>query len=170
MQTQSCHGKLYILTFIDGNTHYVKVKLLKSKAENCEALKILIEHAEVETGECLNYFCSDGGGEYKSKELASVRGRSFRPSSLMEYLRPMTLDTFHPCNTPYVPSHHQSNSLLLNRLCLDRLVWFQDGSIMGTRKHTPNISEPYSIICHCCSCHHCCAITIIIPSIVLSCI
>ena len=70
MQTQSHHGELYILTFIDGNTHYVKVKLLKSKAKTCEALKALIEQAEVETGECLNYFCSDGGGEYRSKELA----------------------------------------------------------------------------------------------------
>ena len=47
------------------------MKLLKSKAETCEALKVLIEHAEVETGEHLNYFCSDGGGEYESKELAS---------------------------------------------------------------------------------------------------
>ena len=27
MQTQSHQGELYILTFIDGNTHYVKVKL-----------------------------------------------------------------------------------------------------------------------------------------------
>ena len=65
------HGKLYILTFIDGNTHYVKVKLLKSKAKTCEALKALIEHAEVETREHLNYFHSDSGGEYESKELAS---------------------------------------------------------------------------------------------------
>ena len=71
MQTQSCHGELYILTFNDGNTHYVKVKLLKSKAETCEALKALIEQAEVETGERLNYFRSDGGGEYGYKELAS---------------------------------------------------------------------------------------------------
>ena len=50
------------------------------------------------------------------------------------------------------------------------LVWLWDGSVMGTRKCTPNTSEPYSVICHCCSYHHCCAITIIIPSIVLSCI
>ena len=71
MQTQSRHGELYILTFIDGNTHYVKVKLLKSKAETCAALKALIEHAEVETGEHVNYFRSDGGGEYGSKELAT---------------------------------------------------------------------------------------------------
>ena len=36
-----------------------------------------------------------------------VWGHSFQPSSQMEYLRPMTPDTFHPCNTPYVPSHRQ---------------------------------------------------------------
>ena len=34
-----------------------------------------------------------------------VRGRSFRSSSQTEYLRPTTLDTFSPCNTPYVPPH-----------------------------------------------------------------
>ena len=62
---------MYFLTFIDGNTHYVKVKLLKSEDETCAALKALIEHAEVETGERVNYFCSDGGGEYRSKELAT---------------------------------------------------------------------------------------------------
>ena len=36
-----------------------------------------------------------------------VRGHSFRPSSQMEYLRPTTPDTFHPCNTPYVPPHRR---------------------------------------------------------------
>ena len=35
-----------------------------------------------------------------------VRGHSFWPSSQTEYLRPTTPDTFRPCNTPYVPSHH----------------------------------------------------------------
>jgi Reverse transcriptase (RNA-dependent DNA polymerase)/gag-polypeptide of LTR copia-type/GAG-pre-integrase domain len=71
MQTQSRHGEFYFLTFIDGNTHYVKVKLLKSKNEACTALKTFIERAEVETGERVNYFRSDGGGEYGSKELAT---------------------------------------------------------------------------------------------------
>ena len=71
MQTQSRHGELYFLTFIDGNTHYVKVRLLKSKAETCALLKALIERAEVETGERVNYFRSDGGGEYGSRELAA---------------------------------------------------------------------------------------------------
>ena len=62
---------MYFLTFIDGNTHYIKVKLLKSEDKTCASLKALIEHAEVETGERVNYFCSDGGGEYGSKELVT---------------------------------------------------------------------------------------------------
>ena len=36
-----------------------------------------------------------------------VRGHSFWPSSQTEYFCPMTLDTFRPCNTLYVPPHHQ---------------------------------------------------------------
>ena len=54
MKTQSRHGELYILTFIDGNTHYVKVKLLKSKAETCEALKALIERGNWRTSKLLS--------------------------------------------------------------------------------------------------------------------
>jgi len=51
---------------------YVKVKLLRTKDETCAALKAFIEHTEVETGERVNYFRSDGGGEYGSKVLANV--------------------------------------------------------------------------------------------------
>ena len=63
METKSHQHEKYFLTFIDGNTHYVKVKLLRTKDETCAALKAFIEHAEVETGECVNYFCSDGSGK-----------------------------------------------------------------------------------------------------------
>ena len=71
MQMQSRQGEFYFFTFIDGNTHYVKAKLLKLKSKTCTVLKALVEHAEVETGERVNYFCSDSGGEYGSKELAT---------------------------------------------------------------------------------------------------
>ena len=47
------------------------MKLLHTKDETCAALKAFIEHAKVETGERVNYFCSDGGGEYGSKVLAT---------------------------------------------------------------------------------------------------
>jgi hypothetical protein len=71
MGTVSRQHKKYFLTFIDGNTHFVKVKLLHTKDETCTALKAFIERAEVETGERVNYFRSDGGGEYGSKVLAT---------------------------------------------------------------------------------------------------
>jgi hypothetical protein len=71
METESHQHEKYFLTFIDGNTHYVKVKLLRTKDETCAALKAFIEHTEVETGERVNYFRSDGGGEYGSKVLAT---------------------------------------------------------------------------------------------------
>ncbi|KIL57633.1 hypothetical protein M378DRAFT_16140, partial [Amanita muscaria Koide BX008] len=71
METQSRQGERYFLTFIDGNTHHVKVKLLHTKDETSAALKSYIERAEVETGERVNYFRSDGGGEYGSNELAA---------------------------------------------------------------------------------------------------
>jgi len=48
----------------DGHSRYIKVELLKTKDEAEEKLIALIECAEVETGERVNYFRSDGGGEY----------------------------------------------------------------------------------------------------------
>ena len=70
MQTQLHQGKYYFLTFIDGNAHHVKVKLLVTKSKTCKIIIALMEHAEVETGEQVNFFHSDGGGEFGSKELA----------------------------------------------------------------------------------------------------
>jgi hypothetical protein len=68
IQTQSRSGEQYIL---DGNTHFVKVKLLRLKSETAVAPKHLIERAEVETGKRLTYFRSDGGSEYGSNGLAT---------------------------------------------------------------------------------------------------
>ena len=70
MQTWLHHGKYYFLTFINGNAHHVKVKLLVTKSETCKMIIALIKQAEVETGEWVNFFCSNGGGEFGSKELA----------------------------------------------------------------------------------------------------
>ncbi len=58
------------MTFIDGHSRYIKVELLKTKDEAVEKLMVLIEHAEVETGKWVNYFRSDGGGEYSSGRFA----------------------------------------------------------------------------------------------------
>jgi len=57
------------MTFLDGHSHYLKVVLLKSKNKAKEQLKSLIVCAEVETGCCVNFFRSDGGGEYSSDSL-----------------------------------------------------------------------------------------------------
>jgi len=66
--TQDSHH--YFMTFIDSHSRYIKVELLKTKDEAVEKLMALIEHAEVETGEWVNYFQSDGGGEYFSGQFA----------------------------------------------------------------------------------------------------
>jgi len=58
------------MTFIDGHSQYIKVKLLKTKDKAEEKLMALIEHAEVETGEWVNYFQSNGSGEYSSGQFA----------------------------------------------------------------------------------------------------
>ena len=66
------------MTFIDSHSQYIKVKLLKTKDKAKEKLMALIEHAKVKTGKQVNYFQSNGGGEYsfgqfvkylKSKEI-----------------------------------------------------------------------------------------------------
>ena len=58
------------MTFIDSHSWYIKVKLLKTKNKAKKKLMALIEHAEVEIGEWVNYFQSDDGGEYFSKWFA----------------------------------------------------------------------------------------------------
>ncbi|KAF5356898.1 hypothetical protein D9756_006429 [Leucocoprinus leucothites] len=62
-------GEWYFMMFLDGHSHYLKVVLLKSKSEVEGHLKSVIKHAEVETGQWLNHFQSDGGGEYMSMSL-----------------------------------------------------------------------------------------------------
>ena len=54
------------MTFINGHLRYIKVKLLKTKNEAVKKLMALIERAEVEIGKRVNYFQSDGSGEYSS--------------------------------------------------------------------------------------------------------
>ena len=71
MEIQTPHGEKYFLTFIDGKSHYTKVRLLRLKSDTYSAIKTLVERAEVETGKRVNFFRSDGGGEYDSKEFAA---------------------------------------------------------------------------------------------------
>jgi len=55
------------MTFIDDHSQYIKVELLKTKDKAKKKLMALIEHAEVEMSEWVNYFRSDGGDEYSSE-------------------------------------------------------------------------------------------------------
>jgi hypothetical protein len=71
MDTTSCLGFRYFVTFIDTYSHNLVVKLVKTKDETFGLTKSYFERAKTETGECPNYFCSDGGGEYGSKQFAS---------------------------------------------------------------------------------------------------
>jgi len=56
MQKMIQDGYCYFMTFIDGHSQYIKVEFLKTKDEAEEKLMALIEHAEVEIGEQMNYF------------------------------------------------------------------------------------------------------------------
>ena len=62
-----------------------KVKLLVTKSETCKMIIALIECAEVETGERVNSLCSDGRGEFGSKDLAVMRLHYLWPQKLQNH-------------------------------------------------------------------------------------
>jgi len=75
----------------------VKVKLLRTKDKTCATLKAFIERAEVETGERVNYFRSDSGGEYGSKVLAQENGLAERTNrTIVEMARLLLKDANLP--------------------------------------------------------------------------
>ena len=67
MQTKARTGHSYFVTYINGFSHHVVVKLIKSKDKVHDQTKAYLEHAETVTGERANLFRSDRGGEYSSK-------------------------------------------------------------------------------------------------------
>ena len=67
----SFDGDHYFLTFIDNNTRYVWVCILKSKDQVFEKfveLKALVENS---SGQKLKTLCTDNGGEYTSAEFTT---------------------------------------------------------------------------------------------------
>ena len=69
MQTSSLSVGHYFLTFIDDNTQYVWVHILKNKSEVFEKFvewKVLVENS---TGQKLKTVRTDNGGEYTSAEF-----------------------------------------------------------------------------------------------------
>jgi len=69
METTAWRGYRYFVTFIDGHSHRLAVKLIKLKNELPKLNKEYLERVEAETGEHANYFRSDGGREYGSMAL-----------------------------------------------------------------------------------------------------
>ena len=79
------------MTFIDGYSHRLVVKLIKAKSEVPKLTKEYLERAETETGERANYFRSDGGGEYGS-------------TSLQDYFK--SKGVHHEMTNPYTPQEN----------------------------------------------------------------
>jgi len=69
METTVWRGYRYFVTFIDGHSHHLVVKLIKLKNEVPKLTKEYLKQAEAEMGEHVNYFCSNGGREYGSTAL-----------------------------------------------------------------------------------------------------
>ncbi|KAI6024937.1 hypothetical protein BKA83DRAFT_4052220 [Pisolithus microcarpus] len=55
METLAHTSHRYFITFIDGQSHHLVVKLLKTKDEVLTATKEYFTQAEAETGEKANY-------------------------------------------------------------------------------------------------------------------
>jgi len=59
----------YFVTFVDGFSHYVRVKPIRSKDEASKVLKEWITCSEIETEEKANLLRTDGGSEYMGTEF-----------------------------------------------------------------------------------------------------
>lgn len=71
MSTPSLSGSGYFLTFIDDNTHYVWVYVLKTKDQVFERFLEWKAMVERSTGRKLKCLRTDNGGEYTSREFES---------------------------------------------------------------------------------------------------
>jgi hypothetical protein len=69
MRTTTLTGEHYFSTFTDAKSHHVTVYLQKGKDETLSKLQVYVLRAKMVTGEHLNFFRSDGRGEYESTEL-----------------------------------------------------------------------------------------------------
>jgi hypothetical protein len=71
MQTKSCTGYKYFVTFIEDASRLINLAFLKEKGEVLQHFKVFIEQAEVKTGKRVEVLRGDGGGEYGSKAFKS---------------------------------------------------------------------------------------------------
>jgi transposase InsO family protein len=67
MQTATLTGERYFSTFTDAKSHHVSIYLQKTKDQTLSCFQIYAPRAEIVTGERINLFRSDRGGEYGSE-------------------------------------------------------------------------------------------------------
>jgi hypothetical protein len=67
MQTAALTGEWFFSTLMDAKSHHVSIYLQKTKDQTLSCFQIYTPRAEIVTGERINLFRSDGGGEYGSE-------------------------------------------------------------------------------------------------------
>ncbi|THH12698.1 hypothetical protein EUX98_g9791, partial [Antrodiella citrinella] len=91
MQTVTRQGYRFSNNHVEAKSHYNMVRLQKTKEETADETRYVIERAEMETGQKLNFLRTDGGGEYDSTR--------FR-----QYLKSKGIH--HEKTTAYTPQHN----------------------------------------------------------------
>lgn len=72
MQTPSCNGSMYILTFTDDYSHMVWVYFLRLKSDTFATFKKFKNLVETQTGKKIKKIRSDRGGEFKSEQFTRL--------------------------------------------------------------------------------------------------
>ena len=103
MSTHARGGYLYLVTFIDDNSRYGYVYLMKYKSKTFEKFKEFRGEVQKQLGKCIKTLRSDRGGEYLSQEFQSY----LRDNGILSQWTP-----------PYTPQHN-GVSERRNRTLLD---------------------------------------------------
>ena len=69
IEIQSYKGNKYIMLFVDDYSRMMTVMFLKQKLDAFQMFKWYLARVEKETGKSLNFFRSNRGGEFISKEF-----------------------------------------------------------------------------------------------------
>jgi len=69
--SRSHQGFLYFVTWIDDKSRKVFVSTMKEKSKVAQHLRTFVARIELETSQKLKVLCSDGGGEYTTREVQS---------------------------------------------------------------------------------------------------
>lgn len=70
--TQTPHGKLYFIVFLDDHTNLINVQLLRMKDQALEAWTVVKARWENHVERTVKVFCSDNGGEFMSNAFTKA--------------------------------------------------------------------------------------------------